>query len=167
MPHTHDLALSCLPLAYKIAHSFRKTYPRWGDEFEGEALLALVKAARSFDPSRAKFTTWTGRLVTQACLEVVKARRRQVPAVSLDSTDEGTGFTFMETLADDAPEVGTEMENRERAEYALRQLPARSQEMIRQRAEGETFAAVGAKHGLSRSRVEQVILASREMLIEA
>lgn len=54
-----ELAKSYLPMARSLAKPLKKAWPAEKEEFESAALLALVEAAQSFDPSRnVKFATF-------------------------------------------------------------------------------------------------------------
>lgn len=77
-PGQRELADRYVPLARKLARPLRRSYRRDGDDFEGVALLALVEAAQSFDPSRnVKFATFARYRIWGALRD---EQRRRVPA---------------------------------------------------------------------------------------
>jgi hypothetical protein len=58
-PAQQALARKYIPLARKLARPLAAWWPNDGDEYRSAALLALVEAAQSFDPSRnVKFATF-------------------------------------------------------------------------------------------------------------
>lgn len=67
-----------------IATIFRFLGPGWRREVEDiaqEVFLKVFRALHSFDPSRAKFTTWVYTFVRNHCYDVLK--RRRLPTTSL------------------------------------------------------------------------------------
>ena len=73
-----------------IATIFRFLGAGWRREVEDiaqEVFLKVFRALATFDPSRAKFTTWVYTFVRNHCYDVLK--RRRLPTTSLHAT-EGT-----------------------------------------------------------------------------
>lgn len=67
-----------------IATIFRFLGPGWRREVEDiaqEVFLKVFRALGSFDPARAKFTTWVYTFVRNHCYDVLK--RRRLPTTSL------------------------------------------------------------------------------------
>ncbi len=73
-----------------IATIFRFLGPGWRREVEDiaqEVFLKVFRALATFDPARAKFTTWVYTFVRNHCYDVLK--RRRLPTTSLHATDPG------------------------------------------------------------------------------
>ncbi len=69
-----ELATEFLPLARGMSKPLKLLYPYWRDEFESAACLALVEAARSFDPSRSiRFATFARFRIRGALMDVGRA----------------------------------------------------------------------------------------------
>src|SRR5205807_753874 len=66
-----ELAAQFLPLARKLAKPLKTMFAQWKDEFESAACLALVEAARSYDPSRnIRFATFARFRIRGALMDV-------------------------------------------------------------------------------------------------
>lgn len=73
-----------------IATIFRFLGTGWRREVEDiaqEVFLKVFRALHSFDPARAKFTTWVYTFVRNHCYDVLK--RRRLPMNSLQAVPEG------------------------------------------------------------------------------
>lgn len=73
-----------------IATIFRFLGAGWRREVEDiaqEVFLKVFRALHSFDPARAKFTTWVYTFVRNHCYDVLK--RRRLPTSSLQAVPEG------------------------------------------------------------------------------
>jgi RNA polymerase sigma-70 factor, ECF subfamily len=69
-----------------LATIFRFLGPAWRREVEDiaqEVFLKVFRALHSFDPTRAKFTTWVYTFVRNHCYDVLK--RRRLPTTSLQA----------------------------------------------------------------------------------
>jgi RNA polymerase sigma factor (sigma-70 family) len=69
---------------------FVRSGPVEDSEFYSVGCLALVEAARTFDPSRSKFCTWATRIVTQRLVDEFhrNARLKESPSPDLDARPE-------------------------------------------------------------------------------
>lgn len=127
-----ELATHYLPLARALAGRMRYAWPGAQDEFESAALLALVEAAQSFDPTRGvKFTTFAHHRIWGALRDL----RRELYSQGGRGDVANSQFHRFQGLGSD-PEshgrvigaepdepVGTEMENLDAIENWIRLLP--------------------------------------------
>lgn len=82
-----DLVEANLGLARAVASRFCRRGRIEDSEAYSIACLALVNAAETFDSSKAKFSTWATRIITQRIIsELRRSRKRQVE-VSFSSLD--------------------------------------------------------------------------------
>ena len=121
-----------LPLARKLAKPLKMMFRQWKDEFESAACLALVEAARSFDPSRnIQFATFARFRIRGALVDVGRlmsietglgVRRGRGPRSSSPLTpfNEEHGNVL---VAVKPPPVGTEFDDVDSIEHVLRKLP--------------------------------------------
>jgi RNA polymerase sigma factor (sigma-70 family) len=166
------LALRYLPLARSLAKPLKMAWPLEGQEFESAAMLALVEAAGSFDPSRnVKFATFARYRIWGALRDVQRGLitagwrgdMEHAPTVaSLTYDAEEHGRILNSTP--DAP-IGEEIEALEFVENCLRKLPPKHAAACREiyvhgKTQGEAAAAVGC----SKSRLSYLHKESREIL---
>jgi DNA-directed RNA polymerase specialized sigma24 family protein len=132
-----------IPLARAMAGPFQRACPSEADEFESAAMLALVEADRSFDPSRnvgfaayARYRIWgalmDARRATVPCgwRWRAGASAGEAPRVgSLAADSERHGRVL---LAESDGPVGGDLEAAESLEATLRGLPALFADVIRQ-----------------------------------
>ena len=127
-----ELAAQFLPLARKLAKPLKTMFAQWKDEFESAACLALVEAARSYDPSRnIRFATFARFRIRGALMDVGRvmglsgweADRENAPdLVTLTPYNEEHGKVL---VAYEPPAVGTEVDDADSVEHWLRKLPTR------------------------------------------
>lgn len=68
-----ELAAAFLPLARCIAKPYKLNFPRYHEEFESAAMLALTEAARNYDAGRnTKFATYARFRIRGRCKDVLK-----------------------------------------------------------------------------------------------
>ncbi len=124
------LAADYLPMARCLARSFKATWPSLRDEFDSAAALALVEAARSFDPTRGlRFATFARYRIWGA---LRSARRNDVP-LGFRKDPGQAPYVFPMTQRSEEigrvlvsrPEqpVGRNLEDHEQMERWLRTLP--------------------------------------------
>lgn len=175
---------AALRLARKVAEKAAREWPHLADDFESAALLALVEAARTFDPALGfRFVTHAEGRVRGAMVDVM---RREAPAgyrrrrlrvdreaapgtVSFSAAADASGTPIPpgELAASDDLPVGWEAEYHDELEGLARTLPGRLGAALRLffgRADCATHARTGAALGVSESRVSQMIGQSAEFL---
>lgn len=137
-PKRQALAEQYLPLAKSLAWRWKQTWPSAADDFESRALLALVKAAHAFEPSRnIKFATFARRRIEGELRDLfrrlaVLRRREHDEAIPLDEALESTDSVSMRVVGYvPDPPVGSAIEEHECLESWLRQLPPRHAEACR------------------------------------
>ena len=149
------------------------------DDLQGDALLGLVKAGQSFDPSRGViFITYAGHVIRTEILRGVRSRRctglksewrsldvfRPTTTEPLRSETDGdeendsrtlraTNDTEAEALQDDISHLCALVKGKEA-------------EVLKALAKGLTRAETAAHLGVSVSRVSQLINAARARLAE-
>ena len=169
-----DLASQYLPLARKLAQPMKLMFVRWKDEFESAACLALVEAARSFDPSRnIKFATFARFRIRGAMVDV--GRSMELPGwddalgespdvVTLTPFNEEHGSVL---VAVEPPPVGTETDDVDSVEQILRKLPERHATVCRLHyLYGKTQAEIGDVIGCSQSEIARLHRKSLDLLSE-
>ncbi len=169
------LAAKYLPMAKSLAKPLKQNWPTEGDEFDSAALLALVEAAQSYDPSRnVKFATFARYRIWGALRDVQRglimagwrSDMENAPSISSLTYDaEERGLVL--GSEPDAP-VGEELESIDFVESWLRKLPTKHAEACRQiyihdRSQGEAAAQVGC----SKSRLSYLHKESIELLKDA
>jgi RNA polymerase sigma factor for flagellar operon FliA len=169
------LATKYLPLARALAKPLKKNWPNEGAEFESAALMALVEAAQSYDPSRnVKFPTFARYRIWGALRDV---QRGLVTAGWRDDLENAPLITSLSYDAEERglvlgsepdPPVGQEFDAIDFVECWLRKLPNKHAEACRQiyihdRSQGEAAAHVGC----SKSRLSYLRTESIELLKDA
>lgn len=151
-----DLAADHLPLARKLARPLKFRFRTWSDDLESAACVALVEAARSYDPSRnLRFATFARFRIRGALGDALRGLTPELPwealLVSLEIDHETYGRVI--TAAPDPP-TGSELEQAESFERRLRPLPARLRELCRlYYRDGLTMAQAAESLGCSASEV--------------
>ena len=90
------------------------------DDVAQDAMLRLWKIAPQWDPTRGQVTTWVYRVVSNLCMDRLRARA-------------GVGLDEIAEPIDPTPGVETKLQNSSRAEalsWALAQLPERQAQAV-------------------------------------
>jgi RNA polymerase sigma factor (sigma-70 family) len=156
-----ELATRYLPMARRLARPFRESWPSERDEFDSAALLALVEAAQSFDPSRnVRFATFARLRIAGALRDVL---RRMAPPGWRNDPSHGPTVGSLGPHAENHgrvlnaepdPPVGHELEAVEAVEAWLRKLPTRHAAACRLLyVHGKTQAEAAEALGCSQSRL--------------
>lgn len=154
------LAANNRKLVFHIANKFVGTGVE-KIEIIAVGLVGLVKAARTFDPQKGKFSTYAGRCIRNEILMLLRQRRRdRERCISLEeplSIDvEGNSFLIKEKLADSEAMSSERVDALTDLRQALRKLPLRDQEILRLIfVEGLTEKRTGLKLGISQSHVNR------------
>jgi RNA polymerase sigma factor (sigma-70 family) len=160
------LAVKYLPMARALAKPFKEQFPDIWEEFESAACLALVEAARSFEPEReVKFSTFARQRIWGGLRDV---RRDHLSRARHEyHAPEGTvkGMPIIEELAVERHGVGEEMEAVEAVESWLRKLPRQHAEVCRLiYLDERTHAEVARYLGFSPSRITYIHLEALAIL---
>jgi RNA polymerase sigma factor (sigma-70 family) len=147
------------------------------DALESDALLGLLMAARSFDPERGvAFTTYAAKRIHGAMLDGLRGRQgcsrgRRPPVVMslakrvLDT--DGREVTLGDVLSENQEPVGAALECHEQVEHLLSCVQTTERRMVREYYFDElTQDEIGARHGMSASRVSQRLKAACERMRE-
>ena len=167
-----DLAKKYLPMARSLAKPLKKAWPAEREEFESAALLALVEAAQSFDPSRnVKFATFARYRIWGALRDVQrglitsgwKCDIQNAPSVSgLSYDSEEHGRILMSEP--DRP-VGQVFEGNDFVEGCLRNLPPKHATACREiYMNGKTQGEAAESLGCSKSRLSYLHKEGLEMI---
>jgi DNA-directed RNA polymerase specialized sigma subunit len=140
-----------LPLARGLARRWAQSRPHLHDEFESEAMLALVRAARDFDPSRGfPFAAFARKSVRLAFLNLLRRESRHLAAGVLAVDADGELTPAVDLHPDDAPPVGHRESARPLSGRVLRVFE-------RCVGGGERRGEVAAELNVSRARVNQIL----------
>jgi RNA polymerase sigma factor (sigma-70 family) len=168
------LAARYLPLARALARPLKDIFTQWKDEFESAACLALVEAARSYDPSRnIQFATFARFRIRGALVDVGRGMglsgwesdlENAPDVVTLTPYNEEHGKVL---IAVSPPPVGSEFEDIDAVEHWLRKLPKKHASVCRmQYLYGKTQSEIAAVLGCSQAEVTRLHKKSLELLSE-
>lgn len=162
-PAQQDLASKYMPLARTMSKPLKQLYPYWRDEYESAACLALVEAARSFDPTRnIRFSTFARLRIRGALIDVSQSmilpgfedQPRPPGTVALTPFMEEHGAVLVATQP---PPVGDEVDDIDAVEHWLRRLPSRQAAICRlYYVYGKTQTEIAATLGCSQSEVTRL-----------
>jgi RNA polymerase sigma factor (sigma-70 family) len=169
------LALRYVPMAKSLAKPLKTAWPLEGEEFESAALLALVEAAQSFDPSRnVKFATFARYRICGSLRDVQRGLitdgwrgdMENAPAfcsLSYDAEENGRVLG-----ADPERPIGEEFEAVEFVEYWLRKLPPKHALACRQiYIHGKSQGEAAEKVGCSKSRLSYLHKEALDLINDA
>lgn len=169
-----ELAARFLPLARALAKPLKQMFVQWKDEFESAACLALVEAARSFDPSRnIRFATFARFRIRGALVDV--GRMMAMSGWEEDPEDAPGMFSITPyseehgkvLVATKAPEVGSELDDFDAVEHMILKLPKKHAQVCRmQYLYGKTQAEIAEVLGCSQTEVTRMHLKALELLSE-
>jgi len=156
------------------------------DELESEAWIAMLKAAETFDPNKASFSTWAVRNIWQDLIKAYGrwARQKPLEAVSLEGviehirrardSDSGAEIT-LEALSE--PDFSDELVEHLDDDQMIAQLRATiddgvlgpvERDIIKARLAGETLAEIAFQRGVTAQaihcRVRRIIRKLQEAL---
>jgi RNA polymerase sigma factor (sigma-70 family) len=168
-----DKAARFLPLARSLARPLKELFPQWKDEFESAACLALVEAARSFDPSRnIQFATFARFRIRGALVDVGRVMGLAGWEDDEDSPGTATLTPYSEEhgnvlIATKPPAVGSEFEDIDAVEHLLKKLPKKHAQVCRmQYLYGKTQSEIAAILGCSQAEVTRLHMKALEFLSE-
>ncbi len=173
-PEQRELAGQFLPLARALAKPLKMIFNQWRDEFESAACLALVEAARSYDPSRnIRFATFARFRIRGALVDVGRVmaplRIEDDPnpgpnVITLTPYNEEHGKVL---VAVEPPPVGAEYDDIEEVEHWLKRLPGKHAQVCRlSYLYGKTQGEIAEALGCSQSEVTRLHRKSLELLAE-
>ncbi len=166
-----ELAGQFLPLARALAKPLKMIFNHWKDEFESAACLALVEAARSYDPSRnIRFATFARFRIRGALVDV----GRSMGPLGIEQDDPGPNVITLTPyneehgrvlVAVEPPPVGAEHDDAEEVEHWLKRLPSRHAQVCRlYYLYGKTQVEIGEILGCSQSEVTRLHRKSLELM---
>jgi RNA polymerase sigma factor (sigma-70 family) len=181
-----ELAARYVPLALSIARKFAYGWTWMRDELESASLVALVEAARNFDPGRnVKFSTFLRKRLIGALLDTRKRMCQsfeKVDPLRMGDCDDAWGTTksvsnlgpdevlnLEEKIADllGSTEDGPLCDVRDYLQESFRKLPNRHRDLMRAiYLDHRPIDEIAVSFGCSRSRLVKVHRESIDMLIE-
>ena len=169
------LAARYIPMAKALAKPLKFSWPNEGEEFESAALLALVEAAQSFDPSRnVKFATFARFRIWGALRDVQRGLIASgwrgdienapiLTSLALDAEEHGKVLGS----EPDAP-TGSEIEGLEYVESLFKKIPARHAEACREiYIKGLSHGQAAKSLGCSKSRLCYLHREALDMITDA
>ncbi len=166
------LAEEYLPLARKLAKPLKLMFQHWKDEFESAACLALVEAARAYDPKRKiRFATFARFRIRGALVDVGRVmglagweddRENSPNLVTLTPFNEEHGKIL---VAFEPPSVGADLDDTDAVEHWLRKLPRKHASVCRlYYLYGKTQTEIAGDLGCSQSEVTRLHKKALELL---
>lgn len=141
--------------ARKMSKQLRITY----DEAYSDALVGLWQAAQRYDPDRGvKFSTFAAKRINGEIVDRYRswdhcepARVNRLRFVSLDDS-------YIETVADPVDPLAEMFADAGYEEIlaTTSSMSARTQDIVRRHAAGETLLEIARDHGIGESRVCQI-----------
>jgi RNA polymerase sigma factor (sigma-70 family) len=169
-PPDNSLVEDNLGLAKFIVSKFCRGIKPEDSDLYPVACLELIRAATTFDPSKAKFSTWATRMITQRLISETRKRKKDSLTVVLSSLDRASQER---SLAD--------ADNEER-EFPIHLVPSilegddseseaeNKKILLLHYLDGKSFSEIAKKMGLSREAVrmkaKKAILLIRRKKVE-
>jgi RNA polymerase sigma factor (sigma-70 family) len=152
------------PLAYQLAWRFARRYARDMpvDELIAEALYALTYAAGIFDEKReVPFGAYANMVIKHRLIQAILSWRRARRVGPMPLLFDGEGEWEAESRP--GPDVPTTTATQEMCDRVRRALPARWFAVLHlYHGEGRTLEEIGDHLGVSRQRVQQLVIKARE-----
>ncbi|MFM8765899.1 MAG: sigma-70 family RNA polymerase sigma factor [Spartobacteria bacterium] len=155
---------SHLELALKIGRSF--PIPNAAiDESEQEARIALWRAASSYDPAKGEFAGFASIVVRNHLRNIFNtAKRRGVEITALDAPSSDDPESEIDSAknslvsADASPLLDAERANiRLVLQTQLASLTEAQQQVLKSYADGESYAEISRRTGVSKAAVRQMV----------
>lgn len=174
-PYQQQLAAEFLPLARALARPLKRMFRQWGDDFESAACMALVEAARAFQPGRnIRFATFARFRIKGALHDVGRAMShdgwdrthvKKIPKIQrLTPINEERSSPLNSSRP---AAVGAEVDAIDSVERLLRRLPRRNAAVCRLcYLEGQTQTEIARTLGVSQSEVTRLHRQGIELLAE-
>lgn len=178
MGRSHGTTLECVTdemvrqhmgLVYSVTNNCSVPQGMERDDLVGVGMTALALALARFDPDRGyRFSTYAlsvirGMVTNYARRMGGSLAARVWRADGEDWPASAMGVVDVEDVADPADPFA-EVEARWELEWLLERLPPRPAAILRLRLLGLSYTEVGARMGVSRQRVMQIVSACRDLL---
>lgn len=186
-PERSLLAARYVALARSIAKPFKANHPRFRDEIDSAAMMALVEAAESYrEGSGVKFSSWAAQIVRFRVADAsrpprppgFKNKRKRMPKTftaggfrTWNGNGDGDGgrdpVKWIENGIEcrDPRDDLALVDGRDAADRLLRKLPAKNREPLRlMAAEGLTQQGAADRLGWTQAEVSRLVLQSRKLL---
>jgi RNA polymerase sigma factor (sigma-70 family) len=154
-----QLAVAYLPLVETIALEYHNVPNASQDELVSEGRVALLSAARSFDPARGNFISYASTAIRNRLNDFYEkqVRRAETFPMPIDFPASDEQSTQAETkYADDTADVRLATRRSESAALlreAISRLPRRLQIVLKSIQAGRTYEEIGRELGISKQGV--------------
>ena len=154
-----QLAETYLPLVETIALEYHNVPNASQDELVSEGRVALLNAARSFDPARGNFISYASTAIRNRLKDFYEKQVRQAEVFPLpiDAATSGDQSTQMESkYADETADVRLAARRSESAallRQSIARLPRRLQIVLTSIQAGRTYEEIGRELGISKQGV--------------
>lgn len=161
-----------------VFYFVHKMFPRISQsEFDEKAqigMLGLIKAVKTFDESKAKFSTYASTCIENEILMSIRADQKFSLDVSLNTLvkeKDGSEITIVDVLQDERnSEFYKDIENREKIQSALsiilNQFPSKQMVVMLLNVAGMPQKEIGEQLGFSQSYVSRIVKRYTETLRE-
>jgi RNA polymerase sporulation-specific sigma factor len=160
------LAEDNIRLVYYIYEKLRKTETVVSnkDDIIGEGMIGLVKAARSYDSEKCRFSTFAARCITNEMLMFLRREKKHLQASSLFAEagcdEDGKELLLIDTIAD-GRKSGESMEaaliDKETIADILADADERTRKIVVLLAAGKNRREIGEAVGISQSYVSRLL----------
>lgn len=149
-----ELVTQFTPLAKKLARAAMQGGRDDMDEFTQVGLIAINRAIDSFDPSRARFSTYATRAIMRG---IIRAKQRAGKGgAQMGTDDEGHAIDPEDTRTQRPDEEASHKEQKAWLQKALAKLPDAHSKVLRRNLEGGSNVEIAKELGLSKGRVSQI-----------
>lgn len=150
-----------------IATIHRFLGPSWRQQVEDlaqEVFLKVFRALPTFDPERARFTTWVWTFVRNHCYDALKKRR--LPTTALQAVPAGEGDRELPDARELAPPHGADNEELGRRIGEALATLGEDQRLafVLREYEGLDYAAIAEVTGVSEGTVKSRLSRAKETL---
>jgi len=152
------MAEKWMPLAYKVALPFKSRRPLLSEELDAAALYGLTKAVQGFDPNRGvKFCTYAWHMVKNTIIsEVERGLTHREMGIGGTASLPRRGIDHA-----DPHDYIREHDDLEAFEARIKPVKAKHRKILRELfVQGKSQSEVAKKHGVSHSRIYQIVKAS-------
>ncbi len=147
---------SVLPLIFREAARICKSRPEYLLDLLSAGNSSVVKASKTYDASKARFTTWS---IGFAKLKMIQTFKRLTRKQREYGSEECLNNATNELASDEHDQVAIqEMYNH--VATILPNLRDKERECLLRWVDGETLQSIGDSYGLSRERIRQLIQAA-------
>lgn len=140
-----------------LVYSIARHIPNFDEDFEQELMEALWRAAITYDPDRAQFSTYAYKVLRNAVANEMRNRAKSARHIIVsiyDTTDEEDSIPLIETLAS-VSDTTLPIE----AKSILEELDVspRHKAALSMRMRGATLEEIGQALGVTKQRADRIL----------